>query len=209
MGSEKFVKIALSVVLLALLSGCSLPMSNAERRTVPEQAALDPSTYTIGPGDQLQIFVRNNPDLSVTLPVRPDGKISVPMVQDIVAAGKTPSELATDLESELSEFIRQPTVTVMVRDFVGAYSDQVRIIGQAVRPQALAYREGMTVLDAIIQVGGLTQFAAGNRAKLVREVNGEKQTYDLRLEDLVNEGDISANVELRPGDILIIPEAYF
>jgi polysaccharide export outer membrane protein len=203
------VKIALSVMLLALLSGCGLPMSNAERRTVPEQAALDPTTYTIGPGDQLQIFVRNNPDLSVTLPVRPDGKISVPMVQDIVAAGKTPSELASDLESELSEFIRQPTVTVMVRDFVGAYNDQVRIIGQAVRPQALAYREGMTVLDAIIQVGGLTQFAAGNRAKLVREVNGEKQTYDLRLEDLVNEGDISANVELRPGDILIIPEAYF
>lgn len=209
MGSEKFMKIALSIALAALLSACALPMNDA-RRTVPESSSsIDESTYTIGAGDQLQIFVRNNPDLSVTLPVRPDGKISVPMVQDIEAAGKTPSQLAEDLEAELSEFIRQPTVTVMVTDFVGAYQDQVRIIGQALRPQALAYREGMTLLDAIIQVGGLTQFAAGNRAKLVREIDGEKRTFDLRLDDLVNEGDISANLPLRPGDILIIPEAYF
>lgn len=209
MGSEKFMKIALSIALVALLSACALPGGGGERRTVPESAAVEPSTYTIGAGDQLQIFVRNNPDLSVTLPVRPDGKISVPMVQDVEAAGKSPSQLAEELESELSEFVRQPVVTVMVRDFVGAYQNQVRIIGQALRPQALSYRDGMTVLDAIIQVGGLTQFAAGNRAKLVRDVDGEKQTFDLRLEDLLNSGDISANVALRPGDIIIIPEAYF
>ncbi|MDN3517212.1 polysaccharide export protein [Aquisalimonas lutea] len=165
--------------------------------------------YVIGAGDSLQIHVRNNEDISVSLPVRPDGKISVPMVRDVEAAGRTTSELADHLEQELSRFIRDPMVTVMVTDFVGTYADQVRIIGQAVQPQAIAYREGMTVLDAIIQVGGLTEFAAGNRAKLVRGTGSGARRLDIRLGDLINDGDMSQNRALRPGDTLVIPEAYF
>lgn len=192
-------------VTAALLVGCGTPPL-ADQDNEATAGAVE---YTIGPGDTLQIYVRNNPDLSVTLPVRPDGRISVPMVQDVEAAGKTPSGLASDLEGELAEFIRSPNVSVMVMAFVGAYSDQVRIVGQAVEPQALAYRDGMTLLDAIIEVGGLTQFAAGNRAKLVRKTDSGNDTFRVRLGDLINDGDISANVRLYPGDIVIIPEAFF
>lgn len=187
------------------LSGCASPGQPASNGSA---AANEQPEYVIGPGDKLQIYVRDNPDLSVTLPVRPDGRISVPMVQDVQAAGKTPAALAHDLENRLSQYVRTPTVTVMVMDFVGTYSDQVRIVGEAVQPRAIAYRQGMTLLDAIIEVGGLTRFAAGNSAKLIRRTDGGNRTIHVRLDDLVNGGDISANVPLRPGDVLIIPESF-
>lgn len=167
-----------------------------------------PAPYIIGPGDVLKIYVRNNPDLTVTIPVRPDGRISIPLVQEVEAAGKTPKQLASDLETALGKYIRNPIVTVIVTKFVGSFSEQVRVVGQATRPQALPYRRGMTVLDVLIEVGGLTKFADGNDAKIVREVNGRKVTFPVHLEDLL-EGDTKANVEMRPGDILIIPESSF
>ena len=206
MGWVRRVLLFTGVITVALaLAACGTtgapPDDDAEQ--------LDTGDYIIGAGDALQIHVRDNPDLSVSLPVRPDGKISVPMVRDVQAAGRTTSELADDLERELSEFIRDPMVTVMVTSFVGTYSDQVRIVGQAVQPQSIAYREGMTVLDAIISVGGLTQFAAGNRAQLVRGTGNDVQRFNVRLNDLLNDGDITQNRPLRPGDIIVIPEAFF
>lgn len=165
--------------------------------------------YLIGPGDSLQVFVWRNPDISVTVPVRPDGLISTPLVEDMTAVGKTPSRLARDIEERLAKYIRKPVVTVIVQKFVGPFSEQIRVIGEAARPQALPYRENMTVLDVMIEVGGLTEFAAGNRAKLVRNVNGKRQEYQIRLKDLIKDGKISENKVMQPGDILIIPESWF
>jgi polysaccharide export outer membrane protein len=167
------------------------------------------SNYLIGPGDNLNVFVWHNPDLSVTAPVRPDGKISLPLVNDVTAAGKTPTDLATDVQQQLKKFVNDPVVTVIVSSFVGPYSEQIRVVGQAAKPQALSYRSGMTVLDAMIAVGGLTQFASGNRAKLVRTVDGKETAYSLRLSDLLQDGDVSANSPLQPGDMIIIPQTYF
>jgi polysaccharide biosynthesis/export protein len=167
------------------------------------------SEYRIGPGDQLQVFVWRNPEISVTVPVRPDGRISTPLVEDMVAVGKTPSQLARDIEQALARYVRTPIVTVIVTGFVGTFSEQIRVVGQATNPKALSYREKMTLLDVMIEVGGLAQFAAGNRATLVRRVNGQEEVMKVRLEDLMKKGDISANVTMHPGDILIIPEARF
>jgi len=165
--------------------------------------------YEIGPGDNLNIFVWENPELSVTIPVRPDGRINTPLVEDLPAAGRTPTELARDLEQSLSKYVRNPVVTVIVSGFVGQPDAQIRVVGEATEPQALLYRERMTLLDVMIAVGGLTEFAAGNRAQLIREVGGERQSQTVRLDDLVREGDIEADLAVRPGDILIIPEAWF
>lgn len=162
------------------------------------------TVYTIGPGDGLVIHVRDNPDLSMEVPVRPDGKISIPLVQSMDAAGKTPVELAKDLEKALSEYLRKPLVTVVVTSFQGVYSAQIRVVGEAAAPQAIPYRHGMTLLDVMIEVGGLTPFAAGNRAKLVRTVDGQKKTYGIDLQSLLG-GDIGENVPVLPGDIIIIP----
>jgi polysaccharide export outer membrane protein len=186
---------------LMALAGCAGSAPPLAKKT------LTPTTYTIGPGDQLTIYVRNNPKISKSVPVRPDGKISIPLVQDMVAAGKTPAKLADDLESSLSKYIRKPLVTVIVTGFKGTYGDQIRVVGQATAPEAIPYRDGMTLLDVMIKVGGLTPFAAGNRAKLVRTVNGKKKTYDVNVEALLN-GDINDNVRMRPGDIIIIPRSY-
>ncbi len=165
--------------------------------------------YLIGPGDSLSIFVWRNPDLSTSVPVRPDGRITIPLVEDLPASGKTPSQLARDIERELAKYVKDPMVTVMVTGFVGPYSQQVRVVGEAARPQALPYRANMTVLDVMIAVGGLTEFAAGNRARLVRTVEGRQEVIELRLDDLLKDGDISANVAMMPGDTLIIPESWF
>ncbi len=164
--------------------------------------------YVIGPGDTVQIFVWRNPELSATVPVRPDGKISTPLVEDMTAVGKTPSVLARDIEKVLSEYVKSPQVNVIVTQPVSAFS-QVKVIGQVIHPQSIAYREGMTVLDAVLAVGGLTQYAAGNRAKLVRTENGRAQETKLKLEALVNKGDMQQNLTLKPGDVLVIPETLF
>jgi polysaccharide export outer membrane protein len=190
---------------LLVLAGCS---------TAPAAPDMGPATqpaerYIIGSGDSLEIYVRDNPGVSTSVPVRPDGRISIPLVQSIQAAGKTPEELASDLEKALSQYIRSPLVTVIVKSFVGAYSQQVRVVGQAAKPRALSYRSGMTLLDAMIDVGGLTKFAAGNDAKVVRHLpDGTEKTIPVRLDDLMN-GDIKYNMPLRPGDILIIPQSLF
>ncbi len=169
------------------------------------------SDYVIGPGDTLSVFVYERPELSVTdLPVRPDGRISIPLVPDVVAAGLTPSQLADTISKKLDKYEKDPNVTVMVRNFLGPFDRQIRVIGEATDPMAIPYREHMTVLDVMIQTKGLTRFAAGNRAVLIRRVpGGPPIRMDLRLSDLLKNGDLSQNVEMQPGDTLIIPQTWF
>jgi len=174
----------------------------------PVEAANQDYSYIIGPGDSVNIIVSRNPELSMTVPVRPDGKISAPLVDELVAQGKNSVELAREIEKQLSKYIRDPVVTVIVTQFVGPYSEQVRVLGEAAKPQFLPYKQKMTVLDVMIAVGGLTDFAAGNSATILRTAEGNKQ-YSVRLRDLMKRGDISANVEMKPGDILIIPQSFF
>lgn len=200
----------LLVACLALvLGGCAGTQTATTSQIAKAEKAPTKSEYLIGAGDSLEIYVRNNPDLTVTVPVRPDGRISTPMVQDMRAVGKTPTQLANDIKKVLSTYIRNPFVTVIVKNFVGAYSEQVRIVGQAAKPQAIPYRDGMTVLDVMIDVGGLTKFAAGNRAKLIRREGKKEVTIPLRLDDLLNKGEMSANMPIHPGDTIIIPESLF
>jgi len=175
----------------------------------PPASSLPSAAYRIGPGDSLNIFVWRNPELTVTVPVRPDGRVSIPLVEDVVAVGKTPADLAREYEQRLSKYIKEPIVTVIVEGFVGPIPDQVRIIGEAAQPRSLPYRADMTVLDAMIAVGGLTRYAAGNDSVIVRTVNGVQNTYAVHLSDLIRDGDISSNVALQPGDILIIPQRLF
>ncbi len=165
-------------------------------------------SYIIGPGDNVNIIVWRNPELSMSVPVRPDGKISAPLVDELMAQGKDSVTLARDVEKVLGKYVRDPIVTVLVTGFVGPYSEQIRVVGEAARPQALNYRSKMTVLDVMIAVGGLTDFASGNSATILRSAEGNKQ-YTVRLKDLLKRGDVSANVEMRPGDILIIPQSFF
>jgi len=191
------------LAIACMLAGCGVGPPPAPSFPVPE------SEWQIGPGDSVNIFVWRNPELSTTVPVRPDGKISIPLVEDIVAAGRTPAVLARDVEQRLAKYVRDPIVTVMPASFIGPFDQQIRVVGEAVAPHALPYRADMTVLDALIQVGGLTKYAAGNRATLVRTINKTQRAYSLRLDSLVNDGEITSNVPLAPGDILIIPQAYF
>lgn len=173
------------------------------------QASGIDAPYLIGPGDTVNIVVWRNPDLSMSIPVRPDGKISTPLVEDLPASGKTATQLARDIEKVLAKYIQSPVVTVIVTTFVGPYSAQVRVIGEATKPQALAYRENMTLLDIMIAVGGITDFADGNKASVLRTEGGRTQRFGVRLVDLVRRGDLSANVVIRPGDVLIIPQSFF
>ncbi len=173
---------------------------------VPAAAVAD--DYIIGPGDSLQIFVWRNPELSVTIPVRPDGKISTPLVENMVAVGKSPSKLARDIEVVLAEFVRSPQVNVIVGDAASTYS-QVKVVGQVRHPQALPYREGLRVLDIVLATGGLTDFAAPNRARIVRLVDGKSVETRVKLGDLLNDGDLTQNLELKPGDVLIVPQSRF
>lgn len=178
----------------------------------PPAAAGSPggggTEYIIGPGDILQVFVWRNPDLSVTVPVRPDGKISTPLVEDMPAVGKTPTSLARDIEKVLSEYVRTPEVNIIVTQPASAFN-QVKVIGQVQKPAAVPYREGMTVLDALLAVGGLSTFAAGDRGKLVRIVDGKQTEVRVKLDKLVNSGDMSQNLPLRPGDVLVVPASRF
>ena len=165
--------------------------------------------YLIGPGDMVDVIVWRNPEVSMAVPVRPDGKITTPLVEDLPASGKTSTQLARDIEQALSKYIQQPVVTVVVTEFVGPYTEQIRVIGEAAKPQALPYREEMTLMDVMIEVGGMTDFAAGNKARIIRSVEGKQQQFSVRLDDLIRDGDITANVPMRQGDVLVIPESFF
>ncbi len=175
----------------------------------PADAAAAAPDYLIGPLDKLEIFVWRAPELSTNVTVRPDGRISTPLVEDMVASGKTPSVLAKDLEGVLREYVRSPEVTVIVSDFSSTFDQQVRVLGEAQKPTALPYQAGMTTLDVMVAVGGLTEFAAGNRAVLIRGQGEDRQSYRLRLDDLLRKGNISANVPVLPGDVILIPESIF
>ncbi|WP_374243286.1 XrtA/PEP-CTERM system exopolysaccharide export protein [Zoogloea sp.] len=185
------------------LAGCATSYPPA-----PVSAEASDYAYQIGPGDNVNIVVWRNPELSMTVPVRPDGKITTPLVEDLPAAGRDASTLAREIEQALGKYIRDPVVTVIVTTFVGPYSQQVRVVGEAAKPQTLPYRQKMSLLDVMIAVNGLTDFADGNRATLLRTGEGNKQ-YSVRLKDLVKRGDVSANIEMRPGDVLIIPQSWF
>lgn len=198
------VRLGLACVTLAL-SACATDTTMTADASAPEPK----HEYLIGPGDTISINVWRNPEVSQSVPVRPDGKISMPLVEDLEASGKTTTQLAREIEQVLGKFLQQPVVTVIVTGFVGPYSEQVRVIGQAAKPQALPYRRGMSVMDVLIAVGGLAEFAAGNRASIVRTVDGKQQKIAVRLDDLLKKGDISANTPMRPGDVLIIPESFF
>lgn len=195
------------VSLVAWACATSAQTPQAPAPEAPAQSTVA-ANYLIGPGDSLQIFVWRNPELTTTVPVRPDGKITTPLVQDMVAVGKTPSQLAGDIEGVLAEYIRSPQVNVIVSNPVSAFS-QVKLIGQITNPQSLAYREGMRVLDAVLAAGGLAEYAAGNRAKIVRKENGKDVELKVKLDDLINKGDLKQNLELKPGDVLVVPESFF
>lgn len=199
------------VLSFMLMVGCSTGSMDLPSATVKQPQTTTPSDYVylIGPGDQVNIFVWRNPEVSNSVVVRPDGKITAPLVEELAASGKTPEQLARDIEKVLGEYIKEPIVTVMVSGFVGPYSEQIRIIGEAANPQSIPYREDMTLLDVMIAVGGITEFAAGNKATVVRVVDGQQKEYRVKLNSLIRDGDISANVDMLPGDILIIPESFF
>lgn len=196
--------------LSKLIALCLLVLSGCE--TAPLAPNVEPPTdftYIIGPGDGLEMFVWGNPEVSRSVTVRPDGKISAPLIEEMPATGKTAYQLARDIERELSKFIRNPLVSVIVSGFKGPYSEQIRVVGQAAKPQSVPYTDNMSLLDLMIVVGGVTDYAAGNRTIIVRTVNGIQEQFRVRVDDLLEDGDITANVNVLPGDILIIPEAWF
>jgi len=211
-GVANFNPLKTRALLLRLLLALALLLG------VPDLSAADPDAataasavapdYRIGPGDTLHIFVFQNEPLSVTVPVRPDGKISIPLVEDMVAVGKTPSQLARDVEGALSKYVKTPKVNIEVLNALSVYS-RVQVIGQVKEPTALPYHEGMTVLEALLGAKGMTQFAAGNRARISRTVNGKQQNVRVKLNALVNDGDLSQNLPLLPGDVLVVPETRF
>lgn len=208
---QKIFVSALACVLAVLAGGVTLTacaQTPAAAAPTPAAQAAQSPDYIIGPGDEIEVFVWQNRDLSVNVPVRPDGKISTPLDEDMVAVGKTPAQLAHDIEMKLSEYVRSPHVNVIVTKPASVFS-QVKVIGQVMRPQAVAYRNGMTILDAVLAVGGLTEYAAGNRARIVRMENGQEKDIPVRLTALVNGGDMSQNLPLKPGDVLVVPESRF
>lgn len=202
-------RLAVLGTLVMLLASCSsaptLPSASSG-----EGIKLAPSDqYLIGPGDSLGIFVWRNPELSMSVAVRPDGRVSIPLVEDVTAVGKTPTGLARELEDKLRPYIKDPIVTIIPSGFVGPFTQQVRVIGEASTPKAIPYRSGMTALDVMIAVGGLTKFAAGDRSVVVRTVSGKEETYRVHLSSLIRDGEVDQNVFMAPGDILIIPQSYF
>jgi polysaccharide biosynthesis/export protein len=200
----RFLVLVGAALIAAMMMGCqSNPYPPA-----PQIAATPDYLYKVGPGDTINVNVWRNPEISASVPVRPDGKITAPLIEDLPALGKDPATLARDIEKALSKYIRDPTVTVIVSGFVGPYPEQIRVLGEASKPQALPYRQGMTLLDLMIAVGGVTDFADGNNASIMRTSEGGKQ-YSVRLKDLIRRGDMSANVDVKPGDILLIPQSWF
>jgi polysaccharide export outer membrane protein len=201
------MRLATLVALVGLLSACA--WFGRSYPPAPVSASVEDYNYIIGPGDNVNIIVWRNPEVSMSVPVRPDGIVAAPLIDELAAAGKTSVQLARDVEKALEKYVRDPIVTVIVTGFVGPYTQQIRILGEAARPQTLSYKKNMTVLDVMIAVGGLTDFAAGNSATILRGGGEGSRQYRVRLRDLVRRGDMSANVEMRPGDILIIPQSFF
>lgn len=198
---RRLVALGAASLLVACAGSPKLPPA-------PVEATNSDYSYVVGAGDGLNIIVWRNPELSMSVPVRPDGKISAPLVDEMLVQGKTSVQIARDVEQLLSKYVRDPIVTVVVTEFVGPYSEQIRVVGEAAKPQSLPYKQKMTLLDVMIAVGGLTDYADGNAATILRAAGDNKQ-YSVRLKDLIKRGDVSANVEMRPGDILIIPEGFF
>jgi polysaccharide export outer membrane protein len=203
-------RLLITLAAAALIGACASDRPSYEASEISgTSAASESSEYVIGPGDSLQIFVWDHADLSTSVQVRPDGRISTPLVEDLQAAGRTSTELARDIEVVLNEYVRTPVVTVIMQGFVGEGAQQIRIVGQAVRPMALQYKQGMTILDVMIQVGGLSEFASGNKAKVIRKTADGEIEIRVKLDDLLNDGDIKQNMEMMPGDVLIIPQSFF
>jgi len=203
------IKTIMLLVLAYTLSGCT--SLNLPTATIHQSNTVDVASYKylIGAGDVVNIFVWREAEVSGTFVVRPDGMITTSLVEDIPAAGKTPTELARIVEGILGTYLKDPVVTVTVNDFVGPFSEQIRVIGEAAEPQSINYTQHMTLLDVMIRVGGLTEFADGNDATLVRVENGEQKQYEIYIEDLIKNGEIEANVDVLPGDIIVIPETWF
>jgi polysaccharide export outer membrane protein len=199
------VRLGAAILLMAGLAGCGSVGGEA----APRKVASPTYNYLIGPLDTLQITVWRNPDLSISVPVRPDGKVSVPLVEDLPVLGKNSTQVARDIEKAMSKFVRDPVVTVIVTTFNGPYGEQIRVVGEATRPQALPYRQHMTLLDVMIAVGGLTDFADGNAASVFRASHGGPKQYNVRLKDLIRRGDATANIEMMPGDVVVIPQSWF
>lgn len=209
-----FLLLAAGLTACADLNQADLNQAEMNRTTLPPPVAPNRADeprkdYLIGPGDQFQIFVWGNPELSTVMRVRPDGRISAPLIDDLPVSGKTPSEVARTLEEKLSVYVVGVKVAVIMIDFVGPIDRQIKVLGEAAKPQAMSYRTGMTVLDVMIAAGGLTPFAAGNRATISRTVKGQPTTQRVRLADLLKDGDAAANVEVAPGDIVTIPQSWF
>jgi polysaccharide biosynthesis/export protein len=200
-------KLALAVTLALGLAACA-DRDPPAPSNVQVQQPVTPD-YKIGPLDTIQIFVWQSPEFTVTVPVRPDGRISTPLIEDLEATGRTPTQLARDIEEKLKVYVQDPLVTVIVSGFAGPFDQQVRVVGEALQPRAIPYRANMTMLDVMIEVGGLTEFASGNRAVLARGQTGNQTTFNVRLDDLLRDGDIRANVPVLPGDVVIIPQSWF
>ncbi len=192
----------LMLIVVFWLSACG-----STKPVIDANSSVQITEYLIGPGDQLDIFVWRNPDLSLSVPVRPDGKISTPLVEDMQAVGKSPTQLSRDVEVVLAEYVKSPKVSIIVTGFVGVFSEQVRVIGKATQPRALSYRRDMTLLDVMIEVGGLAPGAAGNRAKVIRTYGGQNREISVKLHDIVNKGKMTTNIKMMPGDVLVIPES--
>lgn len=206
-----WVKRVLVIGSLTILAACSSSLPTLPKATVHSSYTenVDDYLYLIGPGDSLNIFVWGNPEVSGQYTVRPDGMITTSLVEDIEVSGRTPTELAREIETKLSEYLRDPIVSVIVTGFTGPFREQVRVIGEASDPRAIAYTEDMTLLDVMIAVGGLTEYANGDAAKLIRVVNGQQQQFSLKIDQLITDGEIEANVDILPGDIIIIPESWY
>jgi polysaccharide biosynthesis/export protein len=205
--STTSAKLALALAVVAGLAACA-DRDPPAPANVQVQQPVTPD-YRIGPLDTIQIFVWQSPEFTVTVPVRPDGRISTPLIEDLEATGRTPTQLARDIEEKLKVYVQDPLVTVIVSGFAGPFDQQVRVVGEALQPRAIPYRANMTMLDVMIEVGGLTEFASGNRAVLARGQTGNQTTFNVRLDDLLRDGDIRANVPVLPGDVVIIPQSWF
>ena len=205
---SRAIAFIIAACLPLLLTACG-PSYLPAPRTIPKETLATNGEYRIGPLDNLQILVHRAPEFAISVPVRPDGKIATPLIPELQAAGKTADQLAREMEEHLKSFVQDPLVTIIVSQFTGPHDRQVRVIGEVIAPKGVVYRADMTVLDLLFEVGGLSDFAAGNRAVLIRKAGGSEQSFAVRLDDLMRDGDVTANVPLLPGDIVVVPQSWF